>query len=121
MSLSQSCRFRFASFHSFSVSWCNLGVSVVNNRPITTETQRSTESLRFASQSQPQRVQLDESFRVTLVVNCVGFERRNALVVERIRRAATDDDNVPTIELKSHFAGHGSLCLVNHFAHQLKL
>jgi hypothetical protein len=35
-----------------------------------------------ASQSQSQRIKLDKPFRVALVVNRVGFEGRNPLVIE---------------------------------------
>ena len=41
-----------------------------------------SKKLLALSQSQSQRVELDKPFRVALVVNRVGFEGRNPLVIE---------------------------------------
>src|SRR5256714_1614134 len=69
--------------------------------------------------SQPKRVELDEAFGVALVVDRVGLEGREPLLVERVRRATTDDDDVAAVELHARLARHAILRLVNRPAHQL--
>ena len=51
------------------------------------------------SQSESQRVQLDETFSIALVVNRVSLKRGDLLVVERIWRTPPDDDRVSAKEL----------------------
>src|SRR5260370_34346056 len=59
-------------------------------------------SLLPSSQSQSQRVQFNEALSVTLVVDRVCLERRDALVIQRIRRTPADDDYIAAIKLQSH-------------------
>src|SRR5204863_10036882 len=76
---------------------------------------------RHCSRSQPERVELDEAFGVALVVDRVGLEGREPLLVERVRRATTDNDDASAVELHARLARHGLLRRVTRSAHQLRL
>src|SRR6266404_8117253 len=72
------------------------------------------------SQSQTQRIQLNETFRVALVVNSVSLKRCDAFVVKLIRRSPPDDHHVPAIHFQPRLASHRLLHFIDHLAHQIE-
>ena len=51
--------------------------------------------LRLFTETQPQRVELDEALGVALVVDLIGLEGDMREAVERFRRFAPDDARLP--------------------------
>ena len=62
--------------------------------------------LRCASVRQAQGIELDEAFRVAVVIGDGAFlEGHQILIVERERAGAADDDDVALVELEADLAG----------------
>ena len=54
------------------------------------------------AEPQPQRVQTNEPFRVSLMVNIIFFKRRYVGIVKRLFRFPTGDDDVAFVEFQPH-------------------
>src|SRR3546814_3680830 len=70
-------------------------------------------SLLAVQEAQAQRVQLDESLGVALVIDGVFLEGHMLHRVERVGRLAAFDDDVALVELQAHRAVYPLLALVD--------
>ena len=63
--------------------------------------------------------QIDEAFRIVMVVQVAGGEGSDGLVVQGIGRGGPGLDNVALVQLELHFAGHIFLGLLDEGLHRL--
>src|SRR4029453_1165843 len=70
--------------------------------------------------SQPQRVQLNETFGVALVVNGIALECREFLRVKRIRRSTSYNKTVAFVQLYPCRSSYRLLTFINERSHRIE-